>query len=160
MKENKKMNKYLDLAVELKKQCNMNMRVILITVGMPGTVPKGLEKRLVTWEDFLSLRLKWERKATSWNWCEKLAIIIIIIMITLKIWLLNTTTEPVIVGAQGVIKKGTDKWCNGYGRRKWIRRYEFKSWTRLIAFHIALIPLGKVWIQLFSLQLWVNSRAD
>ena len=29
----------------------------------------------------------------------------------------------------------------------------------LIAFHIALIPLGKVWIQLFSLQLWVNSRA-
>ena len=37
---------------------------------------------------------------------------------------------------------------------------EFKSWTRLIAFHIALIPLGKVWIQLFSLQLWVNSRAD
>ena len=36
--------------------------------------------------------------------------------------------------------------------------HKFKSWTRLIAFHIALIPLGKVWIQLFSLQLWVNSR--
>ena len=49
-------------------------------------------------------------------------------------------------------------WCNGYRRRKWIRRHEFKSWTRLIAFHIALIHLGKVWIQLFSLQLWVNSR--
>ena len=32
--------------------------------------------------------------------------------------------------------------------------------TILIAFHIALIPLGKVWIQLFSLQLWVNSRTD
>ena len=32
--------------------------------------------------------------------------------------------------------------------------------TRLIAFHIALIPLGKVGIQLFSLQLWVNSRTD
>ena len=31
---------------------------------------------------------------------------------------------------------------------------------RLIAFHIVLIPLGKVWIVLFSLQLWVNSRAD
>ena len=44
--------------------------------------------------------------------------------------------------------------------RQWTRRHEFKSWTRLIAFHIALIPLGKVWIQLFSLQLWVNSRAD
>ena len=50
--------------------------------------------------------------------------------------------------------------CNGYRRRKWTRRHEFKSWTRLIAFHIALIPLGKVWIQLFSLQLWVNSRTD
>ena len=41
-----------------------------------------------------------------------------------------------------------------------MRRHEFKSWTRLIAFHIALIPLGKVWILLFSLQLWVNSGAD
>ena len=51
-------------------------------------------------------------------------------------------------------------WCNGYRRRKWTQQYEFKSWTRPIAFHIALIPLGKVWIQLFSLQLWVNSRAD
>ena len=51
-------------------------------------------------------------------------------------------------------------WCNGYRRRKWTRWHEFKSWTRLIAFHIALIPLGKVWIQLFSLQLWVNSRTD
>ena len=50
--------------------------------------------------------------------------------------------------------------CNGYRRRKWTRRHEFKSWTRLIAFLITLIPLGKVWIQLFSLQLWVNSRAD
>ena len=50
--------------------------------------------------------------------------------------------------------------CNGYRRRKRTRRHEFKSWTKLIAFHIALIPLGKVWIQLFSIQLWVNSRAD
>ena len=37
-------------------------------------------------------------------------------------------------------------WCNGYRHRIWTRRYEFNSWTRLIAFHIALIPLGKVWI--------------
>ena len=51
-------------------------------------------------------------------------------------------------------------WCNGYRRRKWTRRHEFKSWPRLIAFHIALMPLGKVWIQLFSLQLWVNSKVD
>ena len=47
-------------------------------------------------------------------------------------------------------------WCNGYRRRKWTRWHEFKSWTRLIAFHIA----RKVWIQLFSLQLWLNSRTD
>ena len=51
-------------------------------------------------------------------------------------------------------------WCYGYRRRKWTRQHEFKSWTRPIAFYIALIPLGKVWIQLFSLQLWVNSRID
>ena len=38
-------------------------------------------------------------------------------------------------------------WCNGYRRRNWTRRHEFKSWTRMIAFLIALIPLGKVWIQ-------------
>ena len=58
------------------------------------------------------------------------------------------------------VKKGTCPWCNGYRRKKCTRQHEFKSWTRLIAFHIALIPLGKVWIQLFSFQLWVNSRAD
>ena len=51
-------------------------------------------------------------------------------------------------------------WCNVYRRRKWTQWHKFKSWTRLIAFHIALIPLGKVWIQLFSFQLWVNSRTD
>ena len=51
-------------------------------------------------------------------------------------------------------------WCNDYCRRKWTRRHEFKSWTRLIAFPIALIPLGKVWILSFSLQLWINSRSD
>ena len=37
---------------------------------------------------------------------------------------------------------------------------EFKSWTMLIAFHIAPIPLGKVWIHLFSFHLWVNGSAD
>ena len=54
----------------------------------------------------------------------------------------------------------SSRWCSHYHHRKWTRRHEFKSWTWLIAFHIALIPLGKVWIQLFSLQLWVNSRTD
>ena len=41
-------------------------------------------------------------------------------------------------------------WFNGYRRRKWTRWHEFKSWMRLIAFHIALIPF----------QLWANSRTD
>ena len=40
--------------------------------------------------------------------------------------------------------KGRCLWCNGYRRRKCTRQHEFKSWTRLIAFHIALILLGKV----------------
>ena len=53
----------------------------------------------------------------------------------------------------------TCPWCNGYRRRKWTWRPEFKCWTRLITFHIALIPLGKVWIQLFFIQIWVN-RTD
>ena len=55
-----------------------------------------------------------------------------------------------IGGARGVIVIVV-----GYGHSN-----EFKSWTRLIAFHLALILLGKVWIRLFSLQLWVNSRTD
>ena len=53
-------------------------------------------------------------------------------------------------------KKRRCLWCNGYCRRKWTWRHEFKSWMRLIALRIALIPLGKVWIQLFSLQLWAG----
>ena len=34
--------------------------------------------------------------------------------------------------------------CNGYRHRKWTWRHVFKSCTRLIAFNIALVPLGKV----------------
>ena len=41
-----------------------------------------------------------------------------------------------------VYQKPTCPWCNGYRHRKWTRRHEFKSWTLLIAFHIAL-TLGK-----------------
>ena len=46
-----------------------------------------------------------------------------------------------------IVIKWRCPWCSRYRRRKWTRWYEFKSWMRLIAFHIALIPLGKVWIQ-------------
>ena len=46
MEERKKINKYLDLARKLKKQWNMRVTMIWIVVGMLGTVPKDLEKRL------------------------------------------------------------------------------------------------------------------
>ena len=68
--------------------------------------------------------------------------------------------EPLKIKNKQATLFGRCPWCNGYRRRKWTRWHEFKSWTRLIVFHIALIPKGKVWIQLFSLQLWVNCRAD
>ena len=34
--------------------------------------------------------------------------------------------------------------CNGYQHRKWTQQHKFKSQTRLIVFHITLIPMGKV----------------
>ena len=37
------MDKYLDLARELKRLWNMKVKVIPIVVGALGTVPKGLE---------------------------------------------------------------------------------------------------------------------
>ena len=72
----------------------------------------------------------------------------------------STNIKRGVINIMNIINDNTCPWCSGYRRWKWTRRHEFKSWTRLIAFHIALIPLGKVWIQLLSLQLWVNSRAD
>ena len=43
--------------------------------------------------------------------------------------------------------------CNGYHHWKRMQWTKFKSWTRPFAFHMALILLRKVWIQLFSFQL-------
>ena len=45
LKENEKMDKYLDLARELKKLLNMSVKVIPIVVGALGTVPINLEKK-------------------------------------------------------------------------------------------------------------------
>ena len=82
-------------------------------------------------------------------------------MQTASFRILNTYPFPTTITIKPqVLRIWRCPWCSRYHRRKWTRRHEFKSWTRLIAFHIALIPLGKVWIQLFSLQLWVNSRTD
>ena len=44
LKENKKKDKYLDLAKELKKLWNMKVTIIPIVIGAFGTVTKGLLK--------------------------------------------------------------------------------------------------------------------
>ena len=46
MKESKKIDKFLDLARELKNLWNIRVMVIPIVVGTLGMVPKGLELRL------------------------------------------------------------------------------------------------------------------
>ena len=56
-------------------------------------------------------------------------------------------------------KVNVPRW-NGYCRGIRTGRPKFKSWTRLLAFRLLLIPFRKSLTQLFSLQLWVNSRAD
>ena len=102
MKEIKKIDKYLDLVRELKKQWDMSVTVIPMVVGALGLVSKGLEGRLVELEikgrvktilttalsrmpriltspgDLLSLRIQW--KTTSQHWCEKYSRSEIIIM--------------------------------------------------------------------------------
>ena len=45
-KESQKLDKYLDLARELKKLCNMKVTVIPIIVRILGTVLKNLERKL------------------------------------------------------------------------------------------------------------------
>ena len=50
--------------------------------------------------------------------------------------------------------------CNGYCIRIWTLLLVFKSKTRLSLFHIAQIPLGKVYIRLFSFHLEANSSTN
>ena len=58
--------------------------------------------------------------------------------------------EQMIGGARGVMVTAVG---NGHGDAS---SNPGRDWLH---FTLILIPLGKVWIQLFSLQLWVNSRA-
>ena len=44
--------------------------------------------------------------------------------------------------------------------RKWTLLSEFKSSTKLLAFHILPLPLGMICIQVFSLQLSINSKEN
>ena len=47
---------------------------------------------------------------------------------------------------------------SSFSKWKQNQRPEFKTWTRLFAFHFALMPLGKAWIHLFFSQLEWPSR--
>ena len=97
LKEFEKTDKYLDLAMELKKLWNMKGAIRPIMIGAFGTVTKGLLKGvedfeeewqgdiiqittllrmakilrrvLDTRQDLLSLKLQWK----TINWCEKLS---------------------------------------------------------------------------------------
>ena len=44
LKENEKKDKYLDLAIELKKLWNMKVTIVPIVIGVLGTITKGLEE--------------------------------------------------------------------------------------------------------------------
>ena len=50
MKDNKKIDKYLNLARELKKFWKMKVTMIPIVIGVQGMIAKDLEKRLVELE--------------------------------------------------------------------------------------------------------------
>ena len=43
---------------------------------------------------------------------------------------------------------------------KWTWQAKFNSWLILFVSHFVFISLGKVWINIFFHQLWVNSMAD
>ena len=66
MKEKENIDKYLDLARELKKQSNMNVMVILIVGSMTGIVPQRTGETVDQrkWQCEGTCCLLW--KATSW----------------------------------------------------------------------------------------------
>ena len=88
LKESEKKAKYLNLARELKKLCNMKVTIVPVVIDVLGTIPKGLLKGLEdlevggrvetlqttallrtarilrrvleTWGDLMSLKLQWK----------------------------------------------------------------------------------------------------
>ena len=142
----KKRSKYLDLAKELKKSWKMKVTVIPIVIGAFGNDTKGLVQKLESLE--------------IWGQVETIQTTALVRSVRILRRVLESWGD--LLSFKWVLDFDLWRcpWCNGYRRRIWTRRHEFKSWTSLIAFHIALIPLGMVWIQIFSLKLWVNSRAD
>ena len=74
--------------------------------------------------------------------------------------------EGAVVRYEMFIDIRTEGSCVRCMKSQWLSSFEMdtanrvQSWKRLFAFYKALILLGKVRIQLFSLQQWVNCRAD
>ena len=67
LKESKKIDKYLDLAKELKTVEHENDTVILIVLGALGMVPKDLEKRLGATEDQRKNQEQLKYKIEPWR---------------------------------------------------------------------------------------------
>ena len=105
-----------------------------LRVAQP-VVTKGQKPSICSW---LSLRYPVS------NWLEPPGHLVILFsnVHLLPLFLYWPSTEPSI------------KRCTCVNKRK----NSGSRWT--LEIHIALILLGKVWIQLFFLQLWVNSRTD
>ena len=159
------------------------MIIIIISKIVESVQEENFRQFLFQLEFFKQLCCAWNsyyellNKNIYYNWLYYYYITIFIIitwmsqkfchiLVSVTFWCIHHfvtywhSTELSIKRCTCVNKQNRCPWCNGYCRRIWTRWHEFKYWTRLIAFHIALIPLRKEWIQLFSLQLWVNSRAD
>ena len=112
LKDSEKKDKYLDLAWELKKLRNMEVKIIPIVIGGLSTVTKGLvqgledleiigrvetiqtiallrilRRVLETWRNLLSLKLQWKKhRLTLMRKTQKGVLIIIIIIIIIIIW--------------------------------------------------------------------------
>ena len=122
---------YLILAVDLwssSAQHSVKRAVDPDTESSPENLPEAMDDRDEWWEIFREI---FASSATWWLWHIYIYIYIYIKFSFIRsIDVRNTIVTP---------------WrcprCNCYRRRKWTRRPEFKSWTRLIAFHIALILL-------------------
>ena len=74
--------------------------------------------------------------------------LIVVIMNNFQIW--NKKEHNIIISR--VISRNYSyiiTIINDYHRMKWTRRTKFKSLRGLFGFHIAIIPLAKVWIQKF-----------
>ena len=127
------------------------------TIGRSGERVSGISL-LVAWHDdddddvkiHLCMMYNWRPSLFKWLWHE----------ITQQKLICHKTNQPTHTHTHTHTHIEVLVLCNSYFQRKWNWWPEFKSWTKLFAFAIVLIPTVTVSIQLFSSQLWVNSRTD